>query len=405
MTATTASAPLVDDRLARRNALLLAAAQAIGGAITSITIATGGLTGFYLLGPDKSLATVPVTTMVLGTACGTVPAALLMRRLGRRGGFLVGAAIGAAGGVAACLSVLYGTFLFFALSTWVTGFAAAFVQQYRFAAADTASVAFRPKAISWVLAGGVLAGIIGPQAVILTRDLFSPIQFAGAFLAQTALCLTAMIILAFVTIPKPKAVSGHAGGRPLHVILSDSRIAIAVLCAVVSYALMSLVMTAAPLAMVQCGLSTDDAALGIQWHVIAMFAPSFFTGTLIARFGRETITSVGLALLSVSGIVAITGISVGHFWLALILLGVGWNFGFIGATAMLTDAQRPEERARVQAANDFLVFGVVAAASFSSGKILNIAGWETVNWALFPVVALALAALAWLVLTGRHRLA
>ncbi|MEW5422460.1 MFS transporter [Amorphus sp. 3PC139-8] len=405
MSTTTADLPLIDDRLARRNALLLAAAQAIGGAMMSITIATGGLTGFYLLGPDKSLATLPVTTMVLGTACGTVPAALLMRRLGRRGGFLTGAGIGAVGGVAACLSVLAGAFYLFALSTWVTGFAAAFVQQYRFAAADTASASFRPKAISWVLAGGVLAGVIGPQAVILTRDMFSPIQFAGAFLAQSALCLVAMAILSFVSIPKPTGQAGGSGGRSLVTILTESRIAIAVMCAVVSYALMSLVMTAAPLAMVQCGLSADDAALGIQWHVIAMFGPSFFTGTLIARYGRETITFVGLALLAATGIVALAGLTVTHFWVALILLGLGWNFGFIGATAMLTDAQRPEERARVQAANDFLVFGCVAAASFSSGKILNVAGWETVNWALFPVIALAVVALAWLVLTGRHKTA
>ena len=398
-----ASAPLIDDRLARRNARLLAAAQAIGGAMTSITIATGGLAGFYLLGDDKSLSTVPVTTMVLGTAFGTVPAALLMRRIGRRGGFLVGAGIGAAGGLAACLAILAGHFVLFCLATWVTGFAAAFVQQYRFAAADTASAGFRPKAISWVLAGGVLAGVIGPQSIILTRDLFSPIQFAGAFAAQAVLCVVTMGVLAFVSIPRPPRHTGAGGGRPLLTIIREPRIAIAILCAVSTFALMNLVMTAAPLAMVQCGLSPDDAALGIQWHVIAMFGPSFFTGSLVTRFGRETITSVGLSLLLVAGIVALLGITVTHFWLALILLGLGWNFGFIGATSMLTDAQRPEERARVQAANDFCVFGVVALASFSSGKILNIAGWEMVNWALFPIVTLTMVALAWLTLTGRHR--
>ncbi|MGX1097659.1 MFS transporter [Amorphus sp. MBR-141] len=399
-----ASSHLIDDGLARRNARLLSAAQAIGGAMTSITIATGGLAGFYLLGDDKSLSTLPITTMVLGTACGTVPAALLMRWIGRRGGFLVGAGIGAMGGLSACLAVLSGHFLLFCLATWVTGFSAAFVQQYRFAAADTASVGFRPKAISWVLAGGVLAGIIGPQSIILTRDLFSPVQFAGGFAAQAVLCVLAMGILGFVSIPKPSIHKGASGGRPLLTILREPRIAIAILCAVSSFALMSLVMTAAPLAMVQCGLSQDDAALGIQWHVIAMFGPSFFTGSLVARFGRETITSIGLSLLLAAGIVALLGITVAHFWLALILLGLGWNFGFIGATSMLTDAQRPEERARVQAANDFCVFGVVAMASFSSGKILNGAGWEMVNWMLFPAVGLTIAALAWLTLTGRHRL-
>lgn len=400
---TSASTPLIDDGLARRNARLLAAAQAIGGAMTSITIATGGLAGFYLLGDDKSLSTLPITTMVLGTACGTVPAALLMRWIGRRGGFLVGSAIGGTGGLSACLAVLSGHFLLFCLATWVTGFSAAFVQQYRFAAADTASVSFRPKAISWVLAGGVLAGVIGPQSIILTRDLFSPIQFAGAFAAQSVLCVLAMGILVFVSVPRQPRATGKGGGRPLLTILREPRIAIAILCAVASFALMSLVMTAAPLAMVQCGLSQNDAALGIQWHVIAMFGPSFFTGSLVARFGREAITAIGLSLLLSAGIVALMGISVAHFWLALILLGLGWNFGFIGATSMLTDAQRPEERARVQAANDFCVFGVVAMASFSSGKILNFAGWEMVNWALFPAVGLTIAALGWLILTGRHR--
>jgi len=397
---------LIDDTLARRNALLLAAAQATGGAMMPIAIATGGLAGFYLLGDDKSLATLPVTTLVLGTACGTVPAALLMRRVGRRPGFMVGAGIGVAGGIAACLAVLSGVFLFFCLATWLTGFAGAFVQQYRFAAADTASAAFRPKAISWVLAGGVITGVVGPQTVIFTRDLFSPIPFAGAFAAQAVLCLVAMIILAFVSIPKPvKPTHATGGGRSLPTILAEPRIAIAVLCAVVSYALMSLVMTAAPLAMVQCGFSEGQAALGIQWHVIAMFAPSFFTGTLIARYGRERITAAGLALLLGAGIVALTGITLAHFWIALVLLGLGWNFGFIGATAMLTDAQRPEERARVQAANDFMVFGVVAVASFSSGKILNAAGWESVNLTLVPFVVLGFVALAWLTMTGRHRAA
>jgi len=397
---------LIDDTLARRNALLLAAAQATGGAMMPIAIATGGLAGFYLLGDDKSLATLPVTTLVLGTACGTVPAALLMRRVGRRPGFMVGAGIGVAGGIAACLAVLSGVFLFFCLATWLTGFAGAFVQQYRFAAADTASAAFRPKAISWVLAGGVITGVVGPQTVIFTRDLFSPIPFAGAFAAQAVLCLVAMVILAFVSIPKPvKPTHATGGGRSLPTILAEPRIAIAVLCAVVSYALMSLVMTAAPLAMVQCGFSEGQAALGIQWHVIAMFAPSFFTGTLIARYGRERITAAGLALLLGAGIVALTGITLAHFWIALVLLGLGWNFGFIGATAMLTDAQRPEERARVQAANDFMVFGVVAVASFSSGKILNAAGWESVNLTLVPFVVLGFVALAWLTMTGRHRAA
>ncbi|TYC63496.1 MFS transporter [Rhodobacterales bacterium] len=395
----------VDDRLARRNALLLALAQAVGGASASIVIATGPLIGYMMLGADKSLATLPVSAMVLGTAFGTIPAGIIMHRFGRRAGFMGASALSVLSGLLAAYAIFRNNFPLFALALCIGGMTGAFVQQYRFAAADTASNAFRPRAISWVLAGGVLAGIIGPQTVIWTRELFEPILFAGTYLAQAGLALFAFFLLAFIRIPRPPRIShAEAGGRPLRQIMRQPRFIVAAACGICSYALMSLVMTATPLAMIGCGLSETDAALGIQWHVLAMFGPSFFTGNLIARFGRERIVSIGLALLAGCSIVALTGIDLAHFWSALILLGVGWNFGFIGATAMLADAYRPEERNMAQSANDFLVFGFVAAASFSSGALLNQFGWETVNYLVFPFVLLCLGLLVWLAVAEKKTL-
>ncbi|WP_420411069.1 MFS transporter [Roseibium sp.] len=394
---------LVDDRLAKRNALLLALAQALGGASASIVISTGSLVGYMMLGEDKSLATVPVSAMVLGTAFGTIPAGMIMRRFGRRAGFMGSALLGVASGLLAAYAVMLNHFLLFAFSCSVGGFAGAFVQQYRFAAADTASDAFKPKAISWVLAGGVLAGVVGPQTVIATKDMFAPILFAGTYLAQAGLAFIAMCLLAFIKIPKPPRQNHkQAGGRPLRQIMMQPRFIVAAACGICSYALMSLVMTATPLAMIGCGLSETDAALGIQWHVLAMFGPSFFTGSLIARFGKERIVSIGLSLLAGCSIVALAGLELAHFWTALVLLGLGWNFGFIGATAMLTDTYRPEERNLVQSVNDFLVFGFVAAASFSSGALLNAFGWSTVNILVFPFVVLCIGLLIWLAVAERR---
>ncbi|WP_428648293.1 MFS transporter [Roseibium sp.] len=392
----------VDDRLAKRNALLLAFAQALGGAAASIVMATGPLVGYMMLEDDKSLATLPISVMVLGTAFGTIPAGMIMRRFGRRAGFMGASLLGISSGLLASLAVFQDHFLLFALACCLGGFAGAFMQQYRFAAADTASDAFKPKAISWVMAGGVLAGVIGPQTVIATKDMFAPVLFAGTYLAQAGLAVVALVLLAFLKIPKPPRLShAQAGGRPLSRIMTQPRFIVAAACGICSYALMSLVMTATPLAMIGCGLSETDAALGVQWHVLAMFGPSFFTGNLIGRFGKERIVAIGLALLAACSIVALTGIEITHFWTALVLLGLGWNFGFIGATAMLTETYRPEERNLVQAVNDFLVFGFVAAASFSSGALLNLFGWGTVNVLVFPFVVLCLGLLGWLVVAEK----
>ncbi|MDR6870901.1 MFS family permease [Bosea sp. BE125] len=392
--------PLGDgDALAKRNTLVLACAQALGGANPAIVISLGGIVGASLVA-DKTFATVPVSLLQLGIATGVIPAAMLMRRLGRRGGYLIGTLIGAAGGSLAAAGATERLFWLFCLGTFTCGLYGSFVQSYRFAAADTASESFKPRAISWVMVGGIAAGVIGPQSVYWTRDLTPSAPFAASFLAQGCLALLAMLVVMRLRAP-PVAAAAKTGGRPLGEIMRQPRFIASVTAALVAYGLMSFVMTAAPLAMVACGHSVGDAALGIQWHVLSMFGPSFFTGRLIARFGKEKITAIGLLLTALAAIVGLTGLSVAHFWGALILLGLGWNFGFIGATALVTDCYRPEERVKVQAANDFLVFGSVAIASFSSGGLLNAGGWDSVNWLVFPPVAVALVLVAWQGLSRR----
>ncbi|MCC0056426.1 MAG: MFS transporter [Rhodobiaceae bacterium] len=385
----------IDDGMARRNALVLAVSQSIGGALPPIAITLGGLAGSYLLGPDKSLATLPVTGFVLGTAFGTIPAAYLMRHVGRRNGFVTGAMIALVGALVAMSAIIQESFWLFFAGHIAIGFAAAFVQQYRFAAADTASSALKPKMISWVMLGGVGAAIVGPQTAILTKDLLSPIPFAGAYAGGAGLALMAGFVLLALRTPPHTEAEVTSSGRSLRQIVTQPRFIIAVLCAISSYAIMSFVMTAAPLAMIACNHTQAQAALGIQWHVLAMFVPSFFTGNLIARFGKERVVVAGLGLLVACAIVGLSGVELANFWIALVLLGVGWNFGFIGATAMVADTYEHSERATVQGVNDFLVFGFVAFASFMSGNLLNDYGWDTLLVVVFPMAALAFAALAW----------
>ena len=382
----------MSDAVAKHNARVLAAAQALGGASPAIVISLAGLVG-QGLASDKSLATLPVSLLQLGLAAGTIPAALLMRHVGRRTGYMLGALIGVLAGCVSAYGIVSAAFAVFCLGTFLAGWFGSFVQSYRFAATDAASEAFKPRAIGWVMAGGLAAGIIGPQTVIWTRDALSHAPFAGGFLGQSGLALLSIPVVALLR-PIPVASAPRAGGRPLGVILRQPRFVTAAVSGLVTYGLMSFVMTAAPLAMVGCGHTVGEAALGIQWHILAMFGPSFLTGRLIVRFGKERVTAAGLVLIAAAAAVGLSGLSVAHFWIALVLLGLGWNLGFIGATALVTACYRPEERAKVQAANDFLVFGSVAAASFSSGSLLNTAGWEAVNWLVFPPVAVALALLA-----------
>jgi predicted MFS family arabinose efflux permease len=319
-----------------------------------------------------------------------------MRVVGRRIGFMVGASFGVASGALAVYAIFIQSFWLFCFATMLCGGYQAFAMYYRFAAADTASDAFRAKAISWVLVGGVLAAVAGPQIVIWTRSWFDPVMFAGSFAASIVLAICAFALLSFITIPKSSETVFAQPARPMGEILSQPRLLVAMACGMVSYGIMNLMMTATPLAMVACDLSIDDAAFVIQWHALAMFAPSFFTGNVIARVGKEKVIAVGLALLAVCGAVALSGIDITHFWAALVLLGLGWNFAFVGATAMVTDCYRPAERNKVQAVNDFAVFATVAFASFSSGNLLARIGWDAVAISLFPFVAIALALVAWL---------
>jgi MFS family permease len=377
-----------------RNIRLLTVAQALGGAGPPIIVSLGGLVG-HQLSPDPTLITLPVSLYNLGLALGTLPAAYLMRRLGRRNAYLLGAGFGAMGGALAATGVFIASFLVFCLGTFTAGFYAAYVQSYRFAAADGVTGSLRARAISWVMVGGLFAAIIGPQLVIWTREAIPAAPFAGSFLSQVALALIALPVLLLLRVPDPATGHAGSGGRPLRAILAQPRFMLAVASGVVSYGLMTFVMTAAPVAMVGHGHSVDMAALGIQWHILAMFAPSFVTGRLIQRFGKERIVATGLMLLGTSAMVALSGLQIGHFWAALVLLGIGWNFGFIGATTMVTDCYTPAERSKAQGANDFMVFGVVAGASFFSGNLLHASGWAAINWLVFPAIALVLVPLLW----------
>ncbi|WFP61195.1 MFS transporter [Mesorhizobium sp. WSM4904] len=393
-------------REARRTAVLLAAAQAIVGSAAPIAISLGALAGQYLLGPDKSLATAPVTGFNLGVALGALPAAAIIRRLGHRGGFITGTVVTALGGLIATLALFQASFWLFAFGLGVIGVGGAFVQQFRFAAADNAPPEFKARAISFVLAGGIVTAILGPQIVIYTRELLAPVMFAGSFASILVLAAVGAVVLSFLHMSRPAgrvATTEQSDARPLVEIAIQPRFVAALFCAVGSYALMSFVMTGAPLAMVGCGLSTDDATLGISWHVMAMFGPSFFTGSLIHRFGAERIVAIGLVLLIGCGAVALSGLALWQFWTALILLGLGWNFSFIGATAMVAACYRPSEKGKVQGFHDFVLFGSVAFASLMSGAIYNAWGWTMLNWVVFPVVALCFVALGALRLPGLRR--
>lgn len=388
----TSAHEIADDVRVRGNAVRLAAAQALTGANSAVIFATGSIVG-ATLAPDMSLATVPLSMYVVGLAAGTLPTGAISRRFGRRWAFVIGTGLGTLTGVIGSFAILHASFALFCLATFLGGLYGSVAQSYRFAAADGASAAYRPKAVSWVMAGGVFAGVLGPQLVQWTMDIWSPYLFAFSFLVQAAVALIAMGIVAGVDMPKPAPADLH-GGRPLLTIVTQPRFVAAALCGVISYPMMNLVMTSAPLAMKMCGLSLSDSNFGIQWHIVAMYGPSFFTGALIARFGAPKIVAAGLLLEAGAGGIGLSGITAMHFWATLIVLGVGWNFSFIGASALVLETHRPQERNKVQAFNDFLVFGMMAIGSFSSGQLLANYGWSAVNMVVFPPVAIGLIALS-----------
>ncbi|MCA6106744.1 MFS transporter [Bradyrhizobium cenepequi] len=378
-------------RFERSNVVRLAIAQALAGANSTVIYATGAVIG-DMLAPTTALARLPISIFVVGMAACTLPAGAVAQRYGRRATFMIGTGCGVLAGLIGSLAVLQASFLLFCAASFFGGVYAAVVLSFRFAAADCAAPERRPRALSAVMAGGVFAGIIGPQLVTYTMDLWQPYLFAATYLAQAAVAALSLLVLVGIRLPLPTRAETD-GGRPLSVIVRQPRFIGAVVCGVVSYLLMNFLMTAAPLAMKFCNLSQQSANLGLQWHVIAMYGPSFWTGGLITRFGASKVVATGLLLTAASSAVGLLGIEVAHFWATLILLGVGWNFGFVGASAMVLECHRPEEKARVQSLNDFVVFGTMTFGSFLSGGLLSAYGWNAVLWLSFLPLVFAVAAL------------
>jgi len=401
---------ITDDSRARRNVTVLVMAQAFLGAQMPMTFVVAGLAGDGLAS-NHCFATLPISLIIIGSMLSATPMSAIMQRYGRKAGFFLGTAGGAIGGAVGAYGLYTASFTLFLIGSFLTGIYMSAQGFYRFAAADTASDDFRPKAISYVLAGGLLSAVIGPQLVKVTAEAMV-VPFMGTYMAVIGLNVVGSALFLFLNIPKPPVPSEDAPrGRTRMELLKTPRIAVAVICAMVSYALMNLVMTSTPLAVVGCGFEPGRAADVVTAHVLAMYAPSFFTGHLIARFGVEKILSLGIALLAAAGVVALQGVELNNFFVALVLLGLGWNFGFIGATSMLAGAHAPHERGRMQGLNDLMVFGGVTVASLASGGLMNCSGgdaqtgWTAVNLAMTPFLVLAGGALIWLVTRGRREAA
>jgi MFS family permease len=394
----------------RRNLAVLVGAQVVLGSQLPVTFILGGLAG-QLLAPWRCLATLPISMIILGSMLSAPMLASLMQRRGRRAGFLLGASGGGLGSALCALALMRGSFGLFLAGSLISGLYMSAQGFYRFAAADGASDALRPRAIAWVMAAGLASALLGPQLVKATVDALAPAPFAGAYVGAAALNLAgAWLFLLLDSPPPPPPAPDAPRLRSRGELLRTPRIAVAMLCAMVSYALMNLVMTSTPLAVVGCGFTTANAADVVAWHVLAMYAPSFVTGGLVVRFGAERVVATGLVLLACACAAGLSGVGPAHFSVALVLLGAGWNFGFIGATAMLTSAHGPAERGRVQGMNDFAVFGLVCLASLASGGMMNcvgsdpVSGWTAVNLAMLPFLATAGAALVWLALIERRPL-
>ena len=386
---------------AKKNVALLSACQGLLLTNNAILIATNALAG-YALASDKALATLPVTAYIVGAALTTMPASLLMRRLGRRAGFTLGAVLGIAGALICAFAAFAHSFWLLCAGALVLGSYNAAGQYYRFAAADSASADFKSNAISLVLAGGIAGGILGPETSKITKDLFAQAEFAGSYLSLGVFCLLAIGLLLLIDIPPLTAAEQKESGRPLTVIARQPAFIVAVLSSTISYGVMNLLMVATPLAMVAHQHPFSDAAFVIQWHVIAMFAPSFFTGTLIKRYGVINVMHAGVVLNIGCIGVALAGLDVAHFWLALVLVGVGWNFMFIGGTTLLTECHAPSERAKVQGLNDLAIFITMTVTSVSSGLLFTLQGWELMNQLAVPFLLLTSVAMLWLAALRRR---
>ena len=377
----------------KRNVGLLAACQAMLFTNNSTLIAINGLAGLALA-PHIGLATLPVTCWILGGAIGTMPASLHMKRVGRQRGFSLGTTWGFAGALVCGSAIWLQSFWLLCLGTLIWGVYNAYGQYYRFAAADAASGDFKPVAISLVLAGGLVGGVLGPNLSRFTVDLAGT-RFLGAYLFLIVFILATLILLRFIRIPTPTAAEAASSGRPLSQIASQPKFIVAVLAGAIGYGVMNFVMTSTPIAMQVCGHSYGDTAFIISSHVVGMFAPSFVTGPLIKRIGVLPVLFCGALLNMVAIGIALSGISVMQFWWALVMIGVGWNFLYIGGTTLLTETYRPEERAKAQGANDQSIFIMMAISSFTSGLTVTTGGWQRVNMVALPLVAVVAVAIAW----------
>lgn len=380
---------------AKTNVALFATCQALANTFVTVILATTALVGAQIA-EDKTLATLPHALSWVATMAMAIPASMMMRSFGRRLGFVSGALFGIAGTLVAAYGIFANTLLIFACGTILIGASGAFSQLYRFAASEAADDSFRSKAISLTIGGGVVAAFVGPELAKLTKDIYAPITFAGTYLV---LAVVPLLMIAVVVWTRPAPVAHNAGrdtGRPLGEIVRQPVFIVAALAAMIAWGVMVLLMTATPLSMIACDFTFDDAAFVVQWHIFGMFAPSFFTGWLIARFGLVTIMITGAVMLLGCVAAGLSGVAIWNFWLANMLAGVGWNFLFVTATALLAQSHTPAEREKVQGFNDFLVFGTVAASSFISGWLQNAYGWNTVNWSLVPWIAVVVLAITWL---------
>lgn len=381
----------------RRNVPLLAICQALMMSGMSLIIATAALVGFALA-EDKSLATLPLAAQYIATMLTSIPAAMLMDRIGRKTGFMIATVFGASGATIAMLAVAGGEFWFFLVGTMLIGVFNGFGTYFRFAAADAVSEEKKSRAISFIMVGGVVAAFVGPNMANLTRDWLYTVEFAGSYAAVVSFYIIAFFVMAFLKLPhrEDNAEELSYVQRPLKTIVSQPKFIVALLCGMFGYGVMTLVMTATPLAMHNHAHSFANTSFVIQWHILGMFAPSFFTGHLIKRFGELPIMILGVLFGLACVAINLLGSSVAHFWVALVLLGMSWNFLFVGATSLLTATYHQNERAKAQALNDFVVFTTVAVASLSAGALQYQFGWQVVNVGVLPMLAIMLTALLWL---------
>ena len=387
----------------KRNVLVLAICQGLFNSGRGLMFLSATLTGVNMLGDDVRYATVPITMMLVGTAAGTIPSAHLMRWIGRKAGFVITSLIGTVGAMLSMYALLENSFIGFNFGIFLFGLYGAAAQQYRFAVADAAPDNFKAKAISLVLAAGVLGAFIGPETVELTKDALGSVEFAGSFVALAIFTLATGIIVIGIDIPRLTREEYTDKGRPLGEIILQPVAIVAVISATLGYVVMNLLMTATPIAM-KVGLVYDFEWIKIViiWHTVGMFAPGFFTGSLINRFGVLNIITTGAILQAAAVAIALIGTSVPYFWFSLFLLGIGWNFAFTGGTKLLTEVHTPSERAKVQGMNDFIVFTGMAIASLCAGTLYHFLGWQWVNLAALPMIAVILIAVIWLKIVQRR---